>query len=241
MNLANHNPSADDKHVFDAQLEPGANKTEFFDTNKLSTQTEFFRMSSLYNDLQEVIVPELVKQKQKTHTPIRIWSAGCSDGREPYSLALLFRRQLDRVYKVNPPAVSIRASDVAPSQIAVARSGQYLMKNSDQKKLEVYKDYVNLSDNSNTVEISKNIKRMISFNVEDISKHEYRQGYDIIICSHVLLYYEKQYAEKIIKHILNSLTKTGYVYFEPANLKVLRSLNYQKIRPGSHFFRAGIN
>lgn len=224
-------------HVYDAQLNIRSDLKVFFDSNKLSTATEFFRMSGLYHDLRTSLLPVLLPEKIASGQPLRIWSAGCSDGREPYSLAMIVKEYLAATGNEKFGRIEIRASDIAPGQIEIAKKGVYPVKQSDQIKLKAYQNYFYPDSEPNKIQMAPELKNWIDFRIEDIANHSGTGNYDIVICAHVLLYYEKYYSELIVKKLIQTVARAGYIYLEPTSFKTMRSLGMNKMKPESHFFR----
>ncbi|MEE9465903.1 MAG: CheR family methyltransferase, partial [Candidatus Neomarinimicrobiota bacterium] len=99
-------------HVYDANLDPQSDLQNFFEGDNLVVATRFFRNAELFQQLENLVIPSLLDSGLANRRILRIWSAGCSDGRESYSLVMAARRILDEAGHPDL-AVRVRGSDLS--------------------------------------------------------------------------------------------------------------------------------
>lgn len=225
-----------EKHVYDANLNADSDLQSFFESDNLVIATRFFRNPPLVADMQERLVPTLLKGILQDEQKLRIWCAGCSDGREAYSFAMAADRALSR--RSRTVAVEVRGSDLSRPQIEKARKGIYTINDHDRDTVATYADYFEPAG-GDKVKIKPSIKSHVNFFVEDIITSIIKERYDILICSLVVLYYDPEYQQKIIRRLISAVKPGGYFYIAPVNKRALARAGYIRVggRSGSFFQR----
>jgi len=175
-----------------------------------TNETYFFRDRHPFEALKKVILPELFKKRERQRR-IDIWSAACSTGQEPYSIAMLllehFPNELKRF------KVSIYATDISIKSIEKAKKGlyhqievnrglpaTYLMKYFKQEGF-----YWKIDDKV------KNLVRFEVLNLLEVERRV-RQRFDIIMCRYVLIYFDANTKKKVFQSIWRVLNPGGYLF-----------------------------
>ncbi len=223
-------------HVYDANLNFDADLQEFFENDSLVIATRFFRNKELFAQLVNEIVPELMDRGLRTPNELRIWSAGCSDGRETYSLVMAVRKKLDELDYSNV-RIAARGSDLNRPLIDKARRGDYRISKADKSILEPYKEYFDLTGGQSW-QVNAAIRKQTQYHVEDIVTTEHKQKFDILVCSLVILYYHPDIQKIMIKQLLESLQPDGYFFVAPVGRKWLKSEGYAHLAGNGPFFSA---
>lgn len=232
--------TADKPHVYDANLNDSSALQDFFEDSSLVVATRFFRNKELFQQLQEVVIPRLLQGSLPRRKILRIWSAGSSDGRETYSLAMVARRALDdRDYRFI--RVLVRGSDLNRFQLEIARKGVYEFKADDSGTLEPYAEFFEPAGDR-TWQVKASLRRMVEYVVEDITKVKPEEPYDVLVCSLVLLYYEPEYQKKIVQHLMTTLQADGFLYVTPVNRRWMKRQGFFQVNKSGPFFcRDGSN
>lgn len=176
-------------------------------------ETNFFRNKNIYNELEKHVLPELINSRHKTGKHIRIWSAGCSSGEEPYSIAILLYKMIPGIKDWN---ISILATDINPRALKKAKEGIY-NKWSFRGTPEWVKDGYFSKTRENIYKIKLHIKKMVSFSYHNLAKDPYPSllnnttAMDIIFCRNVIMYFRPQLVKKIIKRFYRSLLNGGWL------------------------------
>jgi len=176
-------------------------------------ETSLFRSQPQLDALRKVILPEIVGEKTKQITKrLRIWSAGCSTGEEPYTLAMIMLEENERLLK--GWAVEIVATDLNDRSVEAAKAGIYgdyaLRNTTDYFK----RKYFSVVDNQK-LQVRPEVKKLISFsrlNLQDDSKMLFMKGMDLIFCCNVLIYFDGASKAKVVNHFFTNLTFGGYFF-----------------------------
>lgn len=172
--------------------------------------TNFFRDAQIFNTFSNMVAPSLISRTKQFDT-IRIWSAGCATGEEPYSIAILFKEALEHQ---KGPLVEITATDVSQKAINFAKIGLYSSLSMKELSPHLIAKYFHIikdkDEKSMQYQISENIKSRVNFKVDDILSNSIH-SYDVIFCRNVLIYYTKDAHDLILTKFYNSLKNSGYL------------------------------
>ncbi|KAF2341030.1 CheR family methyltransferase [Flavobacterium tistrianum] len=180
---------------------------EYLFNDILIPVTYFFRDQSYFDHLCKTIFPALLENFD-TGT-LRIWSAGCSTGEEPYSMAICLHEYLEQHNKSNI-SIQIFASDLSEHCIAKARSGVYTqqdVKNIESERLEKY-----FIKRNNGYHITKIIRDMCVFAVHDLTRDTSFSKIDFISCRNVLIYFDTQLQNQVLASFHYSLRDNGILF-----------------------------
>lgn len=186
--------------------------------------SEFYRNPEQWKLLENDVVPELIHKFGKN---IKIWSAACSTGDEPYSLVMAFSRHLP----LNQ--IKVIATDLDKQVLDTARMGLYNEKSISGVPEEFKKKYFTKVGNS--YQISNEIKSRVEFKEHNLLKDPYPGGCHLIVCRNVLIYFTEEAKEEIYKKFNSSLVKDGILFIgSTEQIMNYKELNYQ--RKSSFFF-----
>ncbi|MEW6068838.1 MAG: protein-glutamate O-methyltransferase CheR [Nitrospirota bacterium] len=170
-------------------------------------ETYFFREQNQLTTFNEEILSEL-REKNKGVKKLRIWSAGCSTGEEPYTIAM-FIREND---KFNGWDIEIFGSDINQRVLQVARSGKY--RRNSFRTTEPYFLNKYFQEEDGVFRISDSIKKYVNFshlNLLDPYKVKLVGAMDVIFCRNVLIYFDYPSRKKVIDMFFERLTDGGYL------------------------------
>jgi chemotaxis protein methyltransferase CheR len=176
-------------------------------------ETCLFRSPPQLDALRKVILPEIVADKAKQIVKrLRIWSAGCSTGEEPYTLAMSMLEESERLLK--GWTVEILATDLNDRSIETAKAGIYgdyaVRSTTDYFK----RKYFTAVDDKK-LQVRPEVKKMITFsrlNLQDDSKMLFMKGIDLVFCCNVLIYFDGPSKAKVIDHFFSNLNFGGYFF-----------------------------
>ncbi len=164
--------------------------------------SEFYRNPALWKTLEDVILPDLIN---KFGSNLKIWSAACSTGDEPYSLAMVLAK------KVPLSKVHIYATDIDEQVLAKAKDGVYGA-NSLKGLPDEYKNKYFEKMGDRFYKISDEIKRCVEFRKANLLRDAYPTGMHLIVCRNVMIYFTEEAKEDIYKKFNNSLVKDGCLF-----------------------------
>lgn len=189
---------------------PGQNKlkTEVIDA-MTTNETLWFRDNHPYRILEEVLLPEFYGRKPAR--PMRIWSAACSTGQEPYSMSMIIND-----YKAKKGVFSsgerIIATDISPSALEQAKSGEYaslaIGRGLDPTRLKKHFSEID----GGRFKIDPKIAAMIDFKQLNLQDSYAMLGkFDVIFCRNVLIYFTGDFKKDILTRIHSILNPGGYL------------------------------
>jgi chemotaxis protein methyltransferase CheR len=196
------------KYFYFLQYDPRA-EAEFDQIYDLVTtnETYFFREPAQLAAFADEIVPEILERK--TVKKIRIWSAGCSSGEEPYSIAML----LNEAGYYDRAAFEIFASDINQQVLAKARRGHY-RESAFRATDGPLRDKYFTRNEDGSWHIHDDIRNRVSFgrlNLYDEPRVSLLGHLDVIFCRNVIIYFDDQSKKVVVSNFFNRLTENGYL------------------------------
>jgi len=168
--------------------------------------TEFFRDHEVFSMIKNKILPYL-----NSYSHVKIWCAGCSIGKEVYSLAIILK-EANMLSKTQ-----IYATDINPYVIEEARNGLYSISNlekaiSNYRKAEGEKNFIEYFDiNKSYIKIKENLKKNILFFQHSLLSEGRLNEFNLILCRNVFIYFNDSLQEKVLKNFYNSLDDNGFL------------------------------
>jgi chemotaxis protein methyltransferase CheR len=187
--------------------------SEFQELMNLLTvnETYFFREFNTLEAFAEYGLQEVAESKLASgDNTIRIWSAGCSTGEEPYTLAIITRELLDNPDKWN---IEIVATDIDEVVLDKALKANYDNRSVKDVPEEYYKKYFN-HINGCHVPVKK-IRDMVTFehlNLMDRISMRKKRNFDFVFCRNVLIYFDDISRKQVVDHFYIALNKGGYIF-----------------------------
>ncbi len=190
-------------------------------------ETYFLRNRNLFEALQHVILPELIKRKKYTHQ-INIWSAGCSSGEEPYSVAILLTELLGANHHWQ---IKIIATDVNPEILKKAKKAVYTewsFRGTPSWLKEKYFSEVL----PGKFQLKAEVRQMVTFKMHNLVDGPYPpvsgvQRFDLIFCRNVLIYMPKATVIEILTKFYAILDDDGYLITGPSEFPSLKLKKYK--------------
>ncbi|MCI1943974.1 CheR family methyltransferase [Clostridium luticellarii] len=162
--------------------------------------SEFFRNPEIFAELKARLQEELLCRNNS----LKIWSAACSIGAEPYSVAI-YLNELSPLGRHR-----IIATDIDNTIIERARRGEYALSEIKNVKNEYLNKYFTLKDDKYI--ITDKIKNMVTFKKHDLILERYEDNFDLIICRNVVIYFNQDIKDNIYKKFSKSLKKGGLLF-----------------------------
>jgi chemotaxis protein methyltransferase CheR len=163
--------------------------------------SEFFRDLKMFQILETQVIPELLARIGK----LNVWSAACSIGAEPYSVAMILNElSPNKLHRID-------ATDLDQSIIEKAKHGRYtadVLKNVNPQRLNKYF----AKENDKFYLINQQIRNMVSYKQHDLLSTQYPKGYDLILCRNVTIYFTREAQEKVNRQFSQSLNPGGYLF-----------------------------
>ncbi len=178
-----------------------------------TNKTDFFREPNHFDYLAEVAVPTLAKTRAASRLNLHLWSAGCSSGEEPYTLAMVLSE-----YAQNHPGFgySILATDISSRMLEMGRQAIYNEARVAPVPAGLRKKYLLRSKNPNkgVVRIVPELRERVQFQRLNFMDREFRIGQtmDIIFCRNVIIYFDMPTQERLLNNFCRCLSPDGYIF-----------------------------
>ncbi len=163
--------------------------------------SEFYRNPDQWEYMDKTIFPELISRFGQT---LRIWSAACSTGDEPYSLVMALSRHIP----LNK--IRIYATDLDKTVIAKAKVGLYDAKSLAGVPADFKKKY--FTQVGPSFKISDEIKSRVEFHEHNLLKDPYKKDYHMIVCRNVLIYFTDEAKDEVFRKFYQSITPGGFLF-----------------------------
>lgn len=194
--------------------EPEGERVTMFDCIT-TNETHFFREADQVHVLTEKLCPRweeaaALGRRQKL---LRIWSAGCSTGEEPFTLAMALLERL-------PPStgwrLEITATDLSTRVLAIARAAVWPMQRSEGIPRELLKRYMLKGVGSQTGKFraGPELRQLVSFARVNLKESSYPVGtdFDAIFCRNVLIYFDRKTKQDVVERLMGCLAPDGYLF-----------------------------
>jgi|SRR5690625_62053 len=198
---------------------------EFLDRMTINV-SEFYRNYSRWEVLKEDILPSLLNKNKS----LKIWSAACSTGEEPYTLVML----LSDFLPLNQ--INILATDIDENAIQRAKIGVYPERSIKELPMDKRKKY--FTEKNDLFYISDDIKNRVTFKKHNLLTDHYESNFDLIVCRNVLIYFTEEAKRKVYERFSKSLKRDGVLFvgsteqiFNPAayDFEVIQTFFYKRL------------
>jgi len=164
----------------------------------------FFRDDVAFRALERVVLPVLTSRAEKS---IRIWSAGCATGEEPYSIAILLLEMLGA--KINRWDISIWGTDVDDKALDSARKGWFILKEMEGIHQLWLNKYFTPEDSG--FRIHQLIKQLVIFEKHNLTSDPPHLDLDLVVCRNVLIYFAPALQTQVLKSFHSGLKDEGFL------------------------------
>ncbi len=188
-------------------------EVEFKELMSLITinETSFFRFPEQFEALALSVMPEIAESKREGARSLRIWSAGCSTGEEPYSVAMTLA---DSGYEGLGWRLQVFGSDVSTRALSVAQKGRYPAK--ALKDLPPDKIARHFERTGDGYRVSGGLRRLVAFGYHNLIKEPYPAilmgDWDVVFCRNVTIYFQLESTRRVIENLYRSLNPGGYLF-----------------------------
>lgn len=180
-------------------------------TNAITTNlTAFFREKHHFDYLTEELIPDILKHRKRDK--IRIWSAGCSTGEEPYSIAMALRESVPNIDSLD---MKILATDLDTNVVETGRNGVYTVERVKDLDPARKKRWFQrgTGDQQGKVRVSPDLRKMVSFRQLNLmQKWPLQSSFDVIFCRNVVIYFDKPTQHKLYNRFASLIPAQGTLF-----------------------------
>lgn len=193
-------------------------RERFFDKITINV-SEFFRNEDIFEALEKDVIPDLCRGNRH----LKIWSAACSNGAEPYSIAIILNDSFPSVEYI------IYATDIDSNILRIAQEGVYderVLKGVSKERLRKYF----VKDGSGKYRVTPEVKENVRFRKHDLLEEGFERNYDLIVCRNVMIYFTRETQNVLYRKLYDSL-KDGGILFVGAteNIMQYRDFGFEKV------------
>lgn len=189
--------------------------------------SEFYRNEGQWQILKNEVLPELLKNKKS----LKIWSAACSTGEEPYTITMVLSNLLPL------SDIKVFACDFDEEAMNKAKMGVYSEKSIKNVPSEFKKKY--FAQVGGSYQISDEIKKRVEFKKMNLLLDSYPKGFDLIVCRNVMIYFTDEAKDKMYTKFYDSLNDGGY-FFVGSTEQIIQPKKYNFDTGRTFFYRKTI-
>ena len=186
-------------------------------------ETSFFRNGPQFELFRNVILPDVTRRERESGKKLRIWSAGCSTGEEPYSIAMTV---LDTVPYPDLWDITIYASDLSLKALETAHRGVYP---ADKVKETVPADTAAryFEPRGDEVRVIDSVRRRVVFDYHNLKHENGMRDLDVIFCRNVMIYFDEEEQKRVVNKFYDCLAPGGYLLLGHAESLHSWNMNYR--------------
>lgn len=167
--------------------------------------TQFFRESHHFDTLRNDVLPPLI-EKARSGGRVRLWSAGCSNGQEPYTIAMVLHKLCPEAGRLD---IKILGTDIDPVVVRTAQAAQYPA----DELAQIPAEYRVKGDSGAENTMPESIRSLVSFGVLNlIEPFPFHGKFDSIFCRNVAIYFDNPTQQKVWAAFQKSLNPNGYLF-----------------------------
>jgi chemotaxis protein methyltransferase CheR len=182
----------------------------------LTQETSFFRYPNVFGAFERKVLPELhMKKFWETPRNLRIWSAGCSTGEEPYTIAICLAETLEFPEAWN---IHLLATDISREALDHAERGVYSQRDMLGLTAEQIEQY--FTREGREFRVKPRIRNMVQFAPMNLAQPVYMGRFDCIFCMNVMIYFSEELRSQLIQRFFDCLEPGGYLFLGHAESAV---------------------
>jgi len=201
--------------------------------NAISTNlTSFFREPKHFDFLSSEVLPAYEAEfKNDRNKSLRVWSAGCSSGEEPYSIAMQLCEYFDYASSWK---IFILATDISTKVLSTAVSGVYHEAQTKNISSDILRKYFQRGHGKweGHYRVKPFIRNMVEFKrLNLMESFSFTQSFDIIFCRNVMIYFDKKGQQKVVNKFYQNLSKAGYLFIGHSESLMSTKHRFNYVRP----------
>ncbi|MBN1411453.1 MAG: protein-glutamate O-methyltransferase CheR [Spirochaetales bacterium] len=168
--------------------------------------TRFFRNTAHFNAFENYVIPALVEQKnKKKDTLLKVWSAGCSTGEEPYTVAMILKEKFPAYMNIE-----IIGSDISLKSLMTAKESFYSAQKVDKIPEKYLQKY--FEKKRDGYQVKKEIQSMVHFDYHNLKYESGLKNIDVVFCRNVLIYFDSEAQESTVNRFYKAMTNFSFLF-----------------------------
>jgi len=217
------NGFSDFASYFAAIMEEPRLRNEFLDRMTINV-SEFWRNPNRWSMLMERFLPDMIRRSPK----LKVWSAACSTGEEPYTIAMI----LDRLGVLGQSM--LLATDIDEGVLAKAKNGVYPERSVRDVPKDMAAKY--LSGGGDAYQVDDSLKRAVRFQKQNLLLDSFQDGFDLIVCRNVMIYFTEEAKQQLYEKFARAL-KPGGILFVGSTEQIFSPGQYGLETADTFFYR----
>ncbi|MCP3903182.1 MAG: methyltransferase domain-containing protein [Planctomycetes bacterium] len=180
-----------------------------------TNETFFFRTDTHFQWFGDAFLGELIEAAQRGRRPrsLRVWSAGCATGAEPYTLAICLRENL---FRLRDWSLEIVGTDISDEALDAAREGWFRPRAVEAVNEKQRKRYFERSNEDDRWRVRDNLRDLVHFENHNLLEPMPRGPFDCVFIRNVLIYFDRESKAIVVEHLVNALAPGGYLVVGPS-------------------------
>ncbi len=197
-------------------------------------ESHFFKNPEHFQILAENVIPEIIERKESNDKTLRLWSAGCSTGEEPYSMAITM---LEALGGLEGWKMEVLATDVSQNALAIGQQGEYFKGSVKDVRKEWLDKYFDVVDNK--YRVKDFVKQTVKFRYLNLIREPFPieevYGHDVVFCRNVTIHFKIESTRRVVSRFYDTLPDVGYLFVGPHEtlLGVTNEMRHLKIGSAS--------
>ncbi|WP_154663129.1 CheR family methyltransferase [Bacillus massiliigorillae] len=196
---------------------------EFLDRMTINV-SEFYRNGKRWDVLDQKILPRLIQKNDR----LKVWSAACSTGEEPYTLAMVLAKHMPL------SKVSILATDLDEEVLARAKMGVYHERSLNELPVDMKRKF--FEKNGDYYKVNSEIMKAVTFKKHNLLADSFENNFDLIVCRNVLIYFTEDAKDMLYVKFSNAL-KTDGIFFVGSTEQIFSATQYNLETEDTFFYR----
>jgi chemotaxis protein methyltransferase CheR len=200
-----------------------------------TNKTNFFREAQHFDYLRQRLIPQV----RAVPRPLRFWSAGCSSGEEPYTLAIVLREELP---DVDHRDIRILATDISTRILAVARQAVYEQETLRDLPNTVLQRYFTLvrQEPAPAYQVKESVRSMVRLARLNLMEQWPMTGpFEVIFCRNVMIYFDKKTQERLVQRFWDLLAPGGHLFIGHSEGLTAGRHAFRYVQPAVYIKTAG--
>jgi chemotaxis protein methyltransferase CheR len=172
-----------------------------------TNHTSFFREPQHFDFLKKTVLASFAGGK-----PLRVWSAACSSGEEPVTIAITV---LDALQSATPPSIRLLATDLSTKALATASAGVYKMDRVASIPLDILRRHFQkgMGEQAGTARVAPHVRKLIEYRqLNFLDATDLNERFDVIFCRNVMIYFDHTMQQRVVSLLERHLVPGGYLF-----------------------------